>query len=306
MSANTKRNEKRLLPRLTSIVAGFFVGGVFYFLSWFILIKGLHFPVEQFFHFTLNNWQFWTLLLLLVYIGEWILYFSVSSKIEKVVLFYSLVIMIFVYILLWLLVPGLQQLSLYQKVFFWLTCLALYVSAIVLPFIIRDKVWTLRRSIGDHVNQYLNEAGLNEDGEKKLKELREKASVTKHTVAVLLSLSGVVVSIYISGWLSKPELDPYQKLFFYFMGLALISALAPLFVSLEALDTAVNPLFDTGKKEYLKRLYSRGTRWYLVGLACFMFSLLCGLAIVEVLISLIGTILFLIFTLSHNYHYIEN
>lgn len=243
-------NKKNLILRLLFIiVVGPLVGSVFYFVSWLVLMKGLHFPVAQF--FALNNWKFLTWLFLMFYMGEWFVYFIVSWKKRK------------------------------------------------------EKVWTLRRSIRDHFEQYLEDAG-----ETKLKELREKANVTKQTVAVLLSLSGVVISIYILGWLrllSGLELSSYQEVFFYFMGLALISALAPLFVSLESLDTAANPLFDdTGKKNYLEHLYSRGTKWYLVGLACFMFSLLCGLAIVEVLISLIGTVLFLIFILFHNYYCIEN
>lgn len=301
MSADTKKNKK-LRWRVLSIVAGLFVGFVFYFLSWFILMKGLHFPVEQFFHFTVNNWQFWTWLLLMVYIGEWVVYFFVSSKIRAADLFYSLVVMIFVYILLWWRLPGLQQLDPYQEVFFWLTCLALYVSAIVLPFIIRDKVWTLRWFIGHHLDRYLNEAGSSE-------KLRSKAEATKNSSAVLLSFSAVMISVYILAYLQhEPNLDSYQKVFLWLTGLALIGALVLLFISLEALDTAVNPLFDDLMlKNSLKSLYDRGTKYYLMGLGCFMFSLLCGLAIVNVFICFIGTVFFFVLTFFfHNYRRIDN
>lgn len=179
--------------------------------------------------------------------------------------------------------------------------LMFYIGEWIVYFIVsccagKDKVWTLRRFVGDYVEEYLNGAQVT-----RLKELRKKADVTKRTVAALLSLSGVILSITILGWL-RLQLSSYQEVFFYLMSFALIGALASLFVSLESLDTAANPLFDDSrKKPYLKRLYYRGTRWYLVGLACFMLSLLCGLAIIEVFVSFIGTVLFLIFILCHNY-----
>lgn len=303
MPADTKKNKK-LRWRALSIVAGFFIGFVFYFVSWFILMKGLSFPVEQFFHFTLNNLQFWTWLLLMVYIGEWVVYFFVSSKTRVVYLLFFSVIMALLYCILGLL---LLQLDPYQKVLFCVTGLVLG-SAMICLFIKRDKVWTLRWFIGHHLDRYLNDQYLNETGSSKLVKLRSKAEATKNSSAVLLSFSAVMISVYILVYLQhEPNLDSYKKVFLLLSGLALTGALLLLFISLEALDTAVNPLFDDLMlKNSLKSLYDRGTRYYLMGLAFFMFSLLCGLAIVNVFICFIGTIFFFVFFSFHNYRRIDD
>ena len=179
-----------------------------------------------------------------------------------------------------------------------------YVSQWIIYFCIPQKgnVWTtLRNYVNYNVGKYLDNSRCSPG---QLAKIRDKAKATKSTVGILLSLSGVIISFLLLTEFDKScVVKSYEGIYLETMALAILIALAFLFVSLEALDTAINPFFDDPSRlNELRKLYNRGCKFYLRGLAAFTFALLCGLAILlPALVAFVGILFFIVCMLCHNY-----